>query len=157
MRAFLFSLSTALLLTLSVSEQAHAHCQIPCGIYDDHGRVHQMMEAVTTIDKSVRMIEKLAPKADAQSKNQLARWVATKDAHADHIIETIATYFLTQKIKAPDEKDKEAYAAYLKMLADHHKVMRLAMKAKQTVDADVVTALAKAVDHLEVYWPTRGE
>ncbi|MFT5234211.1 MAG: nickel superoxide dismutase [Candidatus Krumholzibacteriia bacterium] len=38
-------------LSLSNSSQAYAHCQIPCGIYNDHARVQQMLEDVATVEK----------------------------------------------------------------------------------------------------------
>ena len=34
-----------------------ARCQIPCGIYDDHARVHSMLGDVDTIEISVNMID----------------------------------------------------------------------------------------------------
>jgi nickel superoxide dismutase len=35
---------------------AFAHCEIPCGIYDDHARIHMILEHVTTIEKSMNQI-----------------------------------------------------------------------------------------------------
>ena len=32
------------------------HCQIPCGIYDDLMRIHQMEEHVLTIEKSINKL-----------------------------------------------------------------------------------------------------
>ncbi len=85
--------------------------------------------------------------------NQAVRWVNTKEQHASHIITTVAEYFLTQKIKAP--KDKAGLPKYYETLAAHHKVMKLAMKAKQTVDAKVVADLGAAIKALETYWPKK--
>lgn len=131
---------------------AAAHCQVPCGIYDDHARVHAMLENVTTIDKATAQITELAGKADAQSLNQAVRWVNTKESHASHIIETVSTYFLTQKIKPADPKDKAAWSKYVALLADHHKVMKLAMAAKQTVDTGVNKQLREAIAALGKHW-----
>lgn len=146
------ALAAALLVPAGV---ASAHCQIPCGIYDDHARVHAMLEDVTTIEKAVKTVTELAGKQDAQSVNQAARWVANKDRHADRIILTIAEYFLTQRVKPADPKDAEAWAAYTKRLTDHHAVMVLAMKTKQTVDPANVAALRAAVEKLEQYYPAK--
>ena len=140
-------------LTLLPSPPADAHCQVPCGIYDDHARVQAMLEDVTTIAKAVNQIIALAAKKDAQSLNQAARWIATKEAHASRIIQTISAYFLTQKIKPVSPKNKKAYAKYIQMLVDHHKVMTLAMKTKQNVKPALVAQLRAAVAHLETYWP----
>jgi nickel superoxide dismutase len=45
---------------LLLQQPVHAHCQIPCGIYDDHARVQSMIEDTATVEKSVRMINALA-------------------------------------------------------------------------------------------------
>ena len=125
---------------------ASAHCQIPCGIYDDHARVHSMLEDVDTIEKSVKMIGELAGKTDAQSQNQLVRWVMNKETHAQKIISTISDYFLTQRVK-PNQKD------YAERLARHHAVIVAAMKAKQNADMKYVKTLKENVQALSPYYP----
>ena len=76
-----------------------AHCQVPCGIYDDAARIAQIREDITTIEKATHKIAALAGQSDAESQNQLVRWINTKEEHASHIIEIVSEYFLTQKIK----------------------------------------------------------
>ena len=83
--------------------------------------------------------------------NQAARWVATKEAHASDIIQIVAEYFLTQKVK-PVAPGAEGYDAYLRMLADHHAVMVAAMKTKQSADSATVAKLNKAIDTLAVHY-----
>jgi len=78
---------------------AWAHCEVPCGIYDDHARIDQMLEDGTTIGKAVAQILELTGKTDAQSLNQLTRWINTKESHATRIQDTIAQYFMTQRVK----------------------------------------------------------
>ena len=41
------------LFAFLIPMKVHAHCQIPCGIYDDHARIHSMYEATETIRKAV--------------------------------------------------------------------------------------------------------
>lgn len=137
------------LITLGAASSAWAHCQVPCGIYDDHARIHAMQEDIATIEKAVARINALAAKTDAQSLNQAARWIATKETHASRIITTVAEYFLTQKLKAPKAGDK---GDYHRALADHHAVMRAAMKTKQTVDSADVAALKAAVTQMAKHW-----
>jgi len=124
---------------------AQAHCQVPCGIYDDAARITRMYEDASTIEKAMVQMQDLAGKGDAQSANQLTRWIITKEDHASNIITTVAEYFLTQKVK-PVAADDEGYAAYLAKLADHHLVMVAAMKAKQNSDPAVVAKLRAALD-----------
>jgi len=124
----------------------YAHCQIPCGIYDDYARVQSMLEDAATVEKSTRLIVELAGKSDAQSQNQLVRWVMNKERHAQKIIATIGNYFLTQRIK-PDQKD------YIERLQKHHGVILAAMKAKQNVDMNYVKTLIKSIESLSPYYP----
>ena len=139
------------LLLLGGLSNAAAHCQVPCGIYDDHARVHSMMEDVTTIEKAVVQIAALAGKHDAQSQNQMVRWVQTKEEHASKIISLTAEYFLTQKIKEASVTDKD----YINRLVTCHRLMRAAMKTKQTVDAKAVKDLRTAVEALGVLYPKK--
>lgn len=127
-------------------QQLHAHCQIPCGIYDDHARVQSMLEDATTIEKSVKLIVELSGKSDAQSNNQMVRWVVNKEQHAQNIISTISDYFLTQRVK-PKQKD------YAERLAKHHAVIIAAMKAKQNADINYVAGLKKSIEALSPYYP----
>jgi nickel superoxide dismutase len=54
---------------LSFAQLGHTHCQVPCGIYDDHARVQTMLENVTTIKMAIIQINDLSKEKSAQSKN----------------------------------------------------------------------------------------
>ena len=125
---------------------ASSHCQVPCGIYDDHARVKAMLEDVETVRKAVTMMTELAEKTDVQSRQQFTRWVMNKETHAQLIISTIADYFLTQRVKAA-QKD------YVERLKRHHAVIVNAMHAKQKANLTVVDALEASVKALEEYYP----
>ena len=121
------------------------HCQIPCGIYDDASRLKQMLEDCATVKKSSTNIIILSNKSDAQSSQQLIRWVQNKEQHAENIISTTCDYFLTQRLK-PGQED------YGVRLSDHHKVILLAMKAKQNCNAQVALDLRNAIEALIPYY-----
>jgi nickel superoxide dismutase len=142
----------AVAFVVSLPAAVSAHCQVPCGIYDDHARIHHMLEDTTTIAKAVTSISELAGKTDPQSVNQVTRWINTKEDHASNIITTIAQYFLTQKVKEV-KPGAEGYEDYLNSLATHHHVMRAAMKTKQTVDPKAVEELKSAIDALGKLYP----
>ena len=142
--------ASAFLWTTRVQD-ARAHCEVPCGIYDDPARIAAVHEDAVTIAKAVKQINELAGKHDAQSLNQAVRWVTTKEAHASHIMETVSQYFLAQRVK-PVAPGAEGYDAYLKKLADHHAVMVAAMKAKQNADTASAEALHHAVETLAAYY-----
>ena len=142
--------ATAVLWTVK-AERAEAHCQVPCGIYDDTARIARLLEDTATIEKAVKQIYQFTGKTDPQALNQATRWVITKEEHASHIIEVVAQYFLTQKVK-PVAAGADGYDAYLKKLADHHAVMAAAMKAKQTADPSVVGTLHHAIEQLATHY-----
>ena len=133
-------------MMLVSAEQSRAHCQIPCGIYDDHARVQAMLEDAATVEKSIRLITELSGKSDPQSQNQLIRWVMNKEKHAQNIIATISDYFLTQRVK-PSQKD------YAERLARHHAVIVAAMKAKQHADISYAIDLKASIEVLLMYYP----
>lgn len=135
-----------LLAALLVQSWAWAHCQVPCGIYDDHARVQQMLEDAATVEKATTMMAELAGKSDAQSQNQMVRWVMNKESHAQKVIETISDYFLTQRVK-PSQKD------YATRLQKHHGVILAAMKAKQNADGKYAAELMAAISGLKGYYP----
>ncbi len=128
------------------SPAVQAHCEIPCGIYDDHARVQSMLEDADTIIKSAKLIGELAGKSDAQSQNQLVRWVMNKEKHAQSIIDTISNYFLTQRVKS-DQSD------YAERLKKHHTVIVAAMKAKQNADGEFAKNLKASIEALATYYP----
>ncbi len=139
--------AVAIMMIGFISPQlAHAHCQIPCGIYDDHARIKLMLEDAATIEKSVKLMGELSSKTDAQSINQKVRWVMNKEQHAQNIISTISDYFLTQRVNS---KQKD----YTKRLTKHHTVIVAAMKAKQNADMSFVKDLKKSIEALAPYYP----
>jgi nickel superoxide dismutase len=155
MTAGLSALALAAVITTVIwavhMERASAHCQMPCGIYDDPARIASLKEDAATITKAITNIIELAPKQDAQSLNQATRWIATKEDHASSIITVVADYFLAQRVK-PVEAGAEGYDAYLKSLADHHAVMVAAMKTKQHCDLATAAALDKAIEALAKHY-----
>ena len=105
---------------------AAAHCEIPCGIYDDEMRINMITEHITTIEKSMKQIGKLANNKPIDH-NQLTRWITNKEHHADELQKIVTRYFMTQRIKL-DTKD------YSQKLTVLHKMLLSAMKCKQTTD-----------------------
>ena len=121
-----------------------AHCQIPCGIYNDDLRFELMEEDINTVQKSTDMILKLQQESPV-NYNQLVRWIENKDKHAENIQQLAWYYFLAQRV-APPEEDKAASEKYLKKIELLHKLIFYAMKAKQNVDAKYAKLLHENLD-----------
>ena len=122
---FFQSLVGVICFTVLVST-AFAHCEIPCGIYDDQARINMILEHIATIEKSMKQIKSLQ-KEKSPNFNQLVRWIMNKEHHATEIQTIVAQYFLTQRIK-PKAKD------YNQKLSLLQQMLIYSMKCKQTTD-----------------------
>ena len=128
-----------------------AHCQVPCGIYDDAARIIQIKEDFETIQKSISKINSLSDNSDPLTFNQINRWIITKENHASNIQKVVSEYFLTQRIKVDDNEK------YVNQITTLHKVLVTAMKCKQTVSQDHVTNGIKLIDKFcEYYFDNHG-
>lgn len=134
----LTTVAVLVIACLVVTRYAMAHCQVPCGVYGDQRRFETMLEDTQTIAKGIAQINELASKSDALSKNQLTRWVNTKEDHASNTQKIIAEYFMTQRIKPGSDN-------YGNKLMKAHAVMVAAMKCKQTADPASAKALQGAI------------
>ena len=120
---------------------AAAHCEIPCGIYDDEMRIEMLREHITTIEKSMNQVILLEKDANRKA-NQLTRWVMNKEQHADKLQEIVSQYFMTQRL-TPDSKN---YASKLQLL---HEMLLAGRKSKQATDLEQVKRLRGLVDMFE--------
>lgn len=146
MKSILYVL--ALTLSLMFSGFAFAHCEIPCGIYDDQLRINQIREHIITIEKSIKNINKLSA-ADEKNYNQLVRWINNKEKHANELQEIVYQYFMNQRIKPADVSDKIIYQRYIDQISLAHQLLVFAMKAKQSTDLANVEKLHSLVDDFE--------
>ena len=138
MKKVSFNLTVLLVSLFLYSGIVYAHCEIPCGIYDDEMRIKMISEHIQTIEKSMNEIDKLENAGLSHHSNQLVRWIMNKEDHANQLQEIVTQYFMTQRIKF-DTKD------YDKKLNLLHHMLVYAMKCKQTTDLENVEALKKLV------------
>lgn len=106
--------------------KAAAHCEIPCGIYNDEMRITMIAEHITTVEKAMKFIIDLEGQKPI-NHNQIIRWVVNKEHHADEIQHIVTQYFMTQRIKL----DAKKYNEKLTLL---HQMLIYAMKCKQSTD-----------------------
>jgi nickel superoxide dismutase len=140
-------IASTLFISLTASN-AFAHCQIPCGIYDDEARFALLEEHVTTVEKAMKKIEELSA-AQSPNYNQIVRWVGNKERHADEISEIVTYYFMAQRVKPAEKKSEEAYSKYLGELTSLHDMVVYSMKAKQTTDPKNVERLRALIKHFK--------
>ena len=149
--AIVTTITAAAITLLAFAPTAGAHCQIPCGIYDDDNVIAGMHTDWVTIEKSAKQIP-LLMENPTENANQIARWITNKEAHCQSIQDIVARYFLAQRVKLPAaDADKKAY---LEKLALCHRVIVAAMKCKQSTDPKAVATLH---DLLHDFESTFGE
>lgn len=139
------------LLTLifsAVNLRSYAHCEIPCGIFEDTVRVELIKEHITTIEKSMKMIIELSNE-ESPDYNQIVRWVINKEDHANKIQKIVSQYFLHQRIKPVEPENEELYEKYIERLTLLHDLSIYAMKAKQTTDLSYIKKLSRAIHDFE--------
>ena len=151
------SILAAAALSCTAISASFAHCQIPCGIYDDDARFKSLAEHITTIEKSIALITELSakPKLTPADQNQMVRWVANKEAHADELAEIVTKYFLQQRIKPAPEGDEAAEKVYLTQVSLLHKLLVGAMKCKQQASAETTAALKKHLAAFQKAYPSK--
>ena len=139
------------------SVNIYAHCQIPCGIYDDKAAFAKMRQHVVTIHKSIDMINALSIEKSSEEslekrpshQQQFTRWVLNKENHASDLQHMVSDYFLSQRIASPGKRDRFLYKRYLEKLAASHQIIFYAMKSKQSLNLDHITELNTYIDELE--------
>lgn len=124
-----------------IGSNALAHCEIPCGIYDDEARITMLFENITTIEKSMNQIISLE-KDKHHNSNQLIRWVMNKEEHANKLNEIVSQYFMTQRIKLDTKK-------YDKKIGLLHQMLVYSMKCKQTTNLNNTDKLRNIVKEFQ--------
>ena len=131
-------------------EEASAHCDIPCWIYDPH----QAQVAVLTVIRMIDLMNDLA-KAEATTDklsfhNSLTRYVLIKEEHAELCKREIRVIF-------GDFIKKEHVDKYPELPALVHKIMQLGSKVRQTASRESALELLGAVNRFaEIFWEIKG-
>lgn len=150
MKHLIIKSTIALLPVFSLSD-ASAHCQVPCGIYADDTVFATMDTDQQTIEKAMQQIAELS-KDPQTNANQIVRWVTNKEQHAQNIQDTVARYFLTQRVST-EEADKKLYHLKLTQL---HQITVLAMKCKQTADPSNAQKLKQAITDFQATYTVKA-
>jgi nickel superoxide dismutase len=139
----------ALLNRLLPAEEASAHCDIPCGIYDPH---LAQIGALTCIRMN-QLIEALEPPAMEKAArdaymHKLSRYTAVKEHQAElvkHEVRIIAGDFFKPE-NSPDE-----FGAMI------DGIMKTASAVRQNIDAAAADKLLGLVnDFAEAFWKAKG-
>jgi nickel superoxide dismutase len=131
---------------LKPATTVHAHCDVPCGIYDPH----QAELAARTVARMVELIGQLPRERLSEAdRHKFVRCIAVKEQHAEivkHEIQVIwSDYFKPEHLERyPDLHDRT------------WKILKLASKNKQTIDTAAAAELEAAVkEYADIFWSTK--
>ncbi|MEK6987542.1 MAG: superoxide dismutase, Ni [Candidatus Thermoplasmatota archaeon] len=132
---------------------AHAHCDIPCGIYDPH---HAQLAAHTVIRMVdlIGQLEKPGPDATPEQRqeyhNKLARYIATKEQHAE-------IYKGEVRVLWGDYFKPEHVQQFPQLHDIVWKALKSASKGRQEINLQgAEDMLNQANEIAEIFWKTKG-
>ncbi|MFH1141450.1 MAG: superoxide dismutase, Ni [Chloroflexota bacterium] len=149
----LLSSVSKLVTYVSSAKIAHAHCDIPCGIYDPH---MAQLAALTTIRMNQLIAGLAKPAAEATPQEQasyaaaISRYVAVKEEHAELCKKELRVlwgdYFRPEHVQQHPDLHERFFVA-----------MKLASRVRQSNDMKAAEDLLAAVQGIaEIFWKTKG-
>ncbi len=125
---------------------AHAHCDIPCGIYDPHAA----QVAAHTVVRMNALIADLAKDDMEAYGSKLGRYVLAKEEHAELVKKEIrilwGDYFRPEHVEQYPNLHNLVFTA-----------MKQASAARQNVSMDAAQSLLASVQEIaEIFWKTKG-
>lgn len=137
-----------LILKILPQNIAHAHCDIPCGIYDPH---RAQLAAHTVIRMTNLIIEEKENNTDQKNLvHKIARLTAVKEEHAEIVKEEV-------RIIWGDYFKEEHLKEYPKLHDLVFEIIKLSSKTKQGIDIDSAKQLLENVQEFsEIFYKTKG-
>jgi len=141
-----------LLEKIKPAKVAHAHCDVPCGIYDPHLAqlaAHTVIRMVNLIDELPKIMPDMTPEQRREALHKLNRYIATKEEHAEivkHEVRIIwGDYFKPEHVQKFPEIHELVF-----------KIMKLASKARQEINLQASEELLDTVNKIaEIFWKTK--
>ncbi|HZP25583.1 MAG TPA: superoxide dismutase, Ni [Dehalococcoidia bacterium] len=131
---------------LFAAEEAHAHCDIPCGIYDPH---LAQIGALSVIRMN-QLIDQLQAGDDKTLAHAMARYTATKEEHAELVKREV-------RIIMGDYFKPEHVEKYPELMNLAFNIMKVASKARQEVNLQAAEELLGQVQRFaEIFWDSKG-
>lgn len=130
-------------------EEADAHCDIPCGIYDPITAQIAALTVVRMIDL-MNNLDKTHSERDLEYQNSMSRYIAVKEEHAEKVKHEIRVIWGDYIKPQHMEKHPEFHELV-------HKIMQLGSKSRQTANRETGVQLVEAVNQFaEAFWDTKG-
>ena len=131
-------------------DQAQAHCDVPCGIYDPITAQIAALTVVRMVD-IIEELEKMHPEKGPGYFNTLTRAILVKEEHAEKVKAEIRVIWGDYFKAAQIEKYPEIHGLV-------HEIQQLGSKAWQTIDRETCLKLVEKVNRFaEIFWETKGK
>jgi nickel superoxide dismutase len=144
LRSAIFSALRAL-DRLAPPAAAHAHCDIPCGIYDPH----LMQIGALTVIRMNQLIGGLEG-GDQPARHSFVRYTLVKEEHAE-LVKRETRVIMGDYFK---EEHVEKYPELPQLV---RMIMRTAGKARQEINMDAAQELLGQTHRFaEIFWETKG-
>jgi nickel superoxide dismutase len=135
----------SLLIKLLPTRIAHAHCDIPCGIYDPNAT----QLAAHTIIRMTQLLNELDRKSETKAEHDIARMTDVKENHGEMVEEELSTlendYF-------KDEHFKE-FPELKKLFSD---AIKLSIRTRQAIEMESAEQLLETVLRIsEIFYKTK--
>jgi nickel superoxide dismutase len=130
-------------------QEAAAHCDVPCGIYDPH----LAQVAALTVIRMNQLIEALeAPAMEKLARDKymhtLARYTATKEHHSELVKHEVR--IITGDFFKADNSPQGLFDLV-------NNIMKTASKARQNIDAEAANQLLDQVNEFAAaFWKAKG-
>ena len=129
-------------------EQASAHCDVPCGIYDPHLAQVAALTVIRMDDLLADLLKDHQP--GPEFYNSMVSYVAVKEEHAELAKREVRVIF-------GDYLKKEHVDKYPDLPELVHKIYQLGSKARQTTSRESAMQLLGLVNRFaEIFWETKG-
>ena len=130
-------------------EEARAHCDVPCGIYDPSAAQISALTVVRMVD----LIEELGADTaewDLAAANKMIRCVAQKEEHAEDVKHEVRIIWGDYLKGAALEEHPNAHDLT-------HRIMLKASACRQGVSREDAVELVELVNEFaELFWQTKG-
>ena len=134
-----------LVAALAPRRVAHAHCDVPCGVYDPA----PAQIAARTVSRMVELLNGITG-MELEDRNKMVRCTAVKEQHAELVKREIqviwSDYFKPEHLEKYPELHDLSW-----------RVLKQASKCKQSVDAEAAAELERLVGRFaEIFWASKG-
>ncbi len=140
------------ILNLLPENLAHAHCDIPCGIYDPH----QAQVAAHTVIRMTQMLGEVKRSASAdgsgetRAEHDIARITHVKEEHGHLVEDELGTL-------QNDYFKEEHYSQFANLRELLEKATKLSIKVRQNIDTESAKELLETVMQIaEIFYKSKG-